>query len=160
MFRSVMKSDPAHDTLRFFSPECFEKRFFKMRIEIVENNMNFFRFSVYREIDDSLDFVRKVLFCPPFRYRRFPMSALRLHGDENISRSVPFVFIIASSRFLRLRVFCRSRFFEKLFALFIETENGLFRIVRFCVECENVFHSFDIFRRKIRDTPHFFPTTA
>ena len=45
---------------------------------------------------------------------------------------------------------------------FIELEHERDRAIieRIGIECDDIFHPLDVFRREIRNTPHFFPATA
>ena len=100
-----------------------------MSVQIVEDDVELRRILVSRKIDDALHLFCEVGLLSLWCHHYFPMSAFWFHGDKDISRAVPFVFVIAPPRLAFLGIFNGPRILEQLLALLLEAEHWFKRVV-------------------------------
>lgn len=140
--------------------KCLLERRGEVRIEVVENDMDLFCELVSGKFRNTLDRLRKIPFGSSVSHDDISVPAFWFNSKKDINGAVSLVFVIAFPDLLRSRDDRWSGVVEKLFALFIKTDDGFIEIVWFGVELDEMLHPINELLIDGRDTPHFFPATA
>ncbi len=86
-------------------------------------------------------FDRPVGFCPSFARGRLPETRQRFSKHENAGRTIALVFVIDTLTMLLRRGDWYPSLLEQLDRLFVHTQNGMLRVVGFCIGFEHFFHA-------------------
>ena len=160
MHRCIVKYNSFQETIGDRLVKRLVGRLGKVRIEIVENNVNGFCLSIAGQFDHASDLLGEILFCSAIGNRYFPVSTFWFHGHEDILCTVSFVLTVPPANMSFVHGVWRTHVIMQLLALFIEADDRFIRIVRRCVQVENIFHPFNEPLIDFRDAPHFFPATV
>ena len=79
---------------------------------------------------------------------------MRVEEDEQVDRSVAFIFAVGAFDLARLGWDRLANLADELGRALIETDHRAFRIGDFGVEVEHILHARDILAVDLRNTPH------
>jgi len=153
VFRGVVKYDTAQEDFRFFDAEHVLETLAEMGIEIIHDQMDVASCGIdlFEQIANE---GYKVQFGPVVSDQNCSPSAFGLHRHKQIAGANTHVFIILPNRHSRTNWQRRPGILEQLFALFIQTNNGLSPAERSGIETEQIVHPLPILPRQFANTPH------
>jgi len=151
----VVEYDAAQKCLRLLDAENFLEALAEVGIEVVQNQMDAARggidlFEQMPDEDDEIDLGTMV-----GNHDGSP-SSLGFHCHEQIAGAGANVLVIQPHGRSGLDRQGRTRVFEQLLALLVQTDDRLPRSEWTGVEIEQVVHSLPIFLRQPADAPHQF----
>src|SRR5271167_1413051 len=104
---------------------------------------------------DELAHTLGVVFCgSPFGDLNLTPGPMRVEEDEQVDRSVAFIFAVGAFDLARLGWDRLANLADELGRALIETDHRAFRIGDFGVEVEHILHARDILAVDLRNTPH------
>ena len=140
VFWGVTKFDPFHVRPCKVRFERFIERAFRVRVEVVAHEGHIRALGIAR-IQEVCDFDRPVGLRPSCAGGRLSETREWLGKQENAGRPIAFVFVIHTRALPRRRGDRHPRLLEQLNRLFVHTQHGMLRIVRFGVRFQHVFHT-------------------
>src|ERR1700751_474065 len=104
---------------------------------------------------DELAHTLGVVFCgSSFGDLDLTPGSMRVEEDEQVDRSVAFIFAVGAFDLARLGWDRLVNLADELGRALIETDHWAFRIGDFGVEVEHILHGRDILAVDLRNTPH------
>ena len=125
-----------------------------MGVEVVLYNPDLVSLRI--KFNDVFHALRKIEFGSTFSNQHLAKAALGFAYHHQIANSLALVFRIFAGRFSGLGGRRLADFGNQLQRAFVKANNRSLRVVRFCVQVQNIFHRGDKVSADFRDTPLLF----
>ncbi len=153
VLRGVVEDDPMQKCLSLFDAEDFFEALAKVGIKVVHDPVDTVS-GVIHLFEQVANEGNEIGFGAMRGHPDGAASALGLHGHKQIAGASADLLIILSQRPAGFDRQGQARVFEQLFALFVQTHNGLLGLEGASIEIKQVVHPLPILFRYLADTPH------